>query len=119
MVRPDCPWGKERGIPGRQAPPIFCIGENYGGIKMEGIKMKYKIKKADGSEIDENACYFVLRFDTDEAARNAGRLYALQCGNPKLQVDINACLDWLDNPPACTCGGRDMDICCPFHDGPS
>ena len=85
---------------------------------MRGVYGKYKISKADGSEVDSQACYFVLRLDTDPAARAAMRVYADECGNKALKHDIMRCLDWLDNPPACTCGGgRDMDVTCPFHDG--
>lgn len=38
---------------------------------MKGLYGKYKIEKADGSKIDENADYFVLRLDTDTHARAA------------------------------------------------
>jgi hypothetical protein len=85
----------------------------------KGVFMKYKLEKADGSPVDSDACYFILRLDKDKAARIAARTYAAHCGNDNLRDDIYACCDWLDNPPACTCGGRDMDITCSFHDGPS
>jgi len=35
-----------------------------------------KLKKADGSPVDPNAMYFVLRIDTDPHARIALRAYA-------------------------------------------
>lgn len=82
----------------------------------DGIKMKYILTKADGSNVDSHACYFVLRLDTDKAARKAMRVYAAKCDNQSLQEDIIACLDWLDRPPPCTCGGRDRHNWCPFHD---
>ena len=84
----------------------------------QGIYGKYKLEKADGSPVDPDACYFVLRLDTDEAARAAMRVYASKCGNEKLRDSITECVEWLDDPPGCTCGGgRDMDVTCPFHDG--
>lgn len=88
----------------------------------EGLRQKYFIEKADGSTVDPNACYFVLRLDGEgehgQACRNAMLVYAEQCGNHRLADDITACVDWLDDPPKCTCGGgRDHDVICPFHDG--
>lgn len=41
-----------------------------------GLYRKYIIAKADGSPMDPNADYFVLRLDTDQAARGAARNYA-------------------------------------------
>src|SRR5574341_885094 len=43
---------------------------------MSKLFRKYDIKKADGSPTDPNAQYFVLRIDTDPAARSAVRNYA-------------------------------------------
>lgn len=40
-----------------------------------GIKMKYAIAKADGSAVDPDARYFVLRFDKDPHARVAMKAY--------------------------------------------
>ncbi len=37
---------------------------------------KYIIQKADGSPVDSDAQYFVLRLDTDSAARRAALRYA-------------------------------------------
>ncbi|KKM87477.1 hypothetical protein LCGC14_1268540 [marine sediment metagenome] len=83
-----------------------------------GVFGKYILSKADGSDVDCNACYFVLRLDEDPAAQEAMRVYAAKCGNRKLANDITRCLDWLDAPPVCTCGGgRDSDEICMFHDG--
>jgi len=42
----------------------------------KGIYGKYKIEKTDGSPVDPDAVYFVLRLDTDECARIAARKYA-------------------------------------------
>lgn len=85
---------------------------------MTGIRMKYKVQKADDTPVDPEACYFVLRLDKDPAARSAMRTYAEHCDNTELAEDITRCLDWLDAPPPCICGGgRDAGIHCPFHDG--
>jgi hypothetical protein len=81
-----------------------------------GVYGKYILGKADGSSVDPDACYFVLRLDTDKAARAAMRVYAKACGNTNLADDINACLDYLDDPPLCTCGGRGEVYNCPVHD---
>jgi hypothetical protein len=37
---------------------------------------KYEIRKANGKPVDPNAQYFVLRIDTDPAARVAVSVYA-------------------------------------------
>ncbi len=41
----------------------------------DGLYDKYTIKKVDGSVVDPDALYFVLRIDTDEHAREALRAY--------------------------------------------
>jgi hypothetical protein len=84
-------------------------------IEQKGVYGKYRITKADGSSCDPEACYFVLRLDEDAAARKAVLVYAEECDNLKLAEDIRECVEWLNNPPACICGGRDWDIICPFH----
>jgi len=43
---------------------------------MAGLYGKYKIEKADGSAIDPDAKYFVLRYDTDPHACIALEAYA-------------------------------------------
>lgn len=57
---------------------------------MKGYYNKYIIKKADGSPVDSNADYFVLRMDTDLYARKALRTYAdsIREENPILSKDI-------------------------------
>lgn len=64
-----------------------------------GIYGKYVISKADGSEIDPEACYFVLRLDTDGAARKAMGQYARSCRkeNPLLAERIRDCVSELEN----------------------
>lgn len=74
--------------------------------KPRGIYGKYTIEKADGSKIDPEACYFVLRLDTDRAARKAMGQYArsVRRENPELADQIERCLNELDEPqPRCNC----------------
>ena len=62
-----------------------------------GLFKKYHITKTDGSEIDPDAIYFVLRLDTDMAARAAILQYAKQCRNHVLVRDILALVDKLNS----------------------
>ena len=57
---------------------------------MEGLYNKYIIQKADGTPIDPNADYFVLRLDTDKFAREALRFYAsvIRQDNPYLAEEL-------------------------------
>lgn len=59
-------------------------------MKNEGLYRKYIVKKANGTEIDKNADYFVLRLDTDKYAREAIMYYAalIRKSNPKLAEDL-------------------------------
>lgn len=43
---------------------------------MKGLFKKYVIAKADGSPVDPDAVYFVLRLDTDPHAEVAAEAYA-------------------------------------------
>ena len=58
---------------------------------MKGLYSKYKIEKHDGTPIDDQAEYFVLRLDTDRAARVAVLTYAIEIAysNPTLARDIH------------------------------
>ena len=76
----------------------------------DGAFMKYKISKADGSPVDPDACYFVLRLDTDDAARYAMRAYAEEIDNDDLANDILLCVDELERQP---CGCR--EAMCPHE----
>lgn len=51
---------------------------------------KYIIKKADGSSIDPDAWYFVLRIDSDPHARAAAMEYcrSIRKENPKLSLEL-------------------------------
>lgn len=65
--------------------------------KKVGLHDKYIIKKADESEMDPNAWYFVLRVDTDPHAKNAALEYArsIIAENKKLALDlINAVMSF-------------------------
>ena len=74
-----------------------------------GVYGKYVIEKADGSPVDPEACYFVLRLDTDPAARKAAAQYArsVRRKNAVFADDIERCLNELERPP---CGCREA-IC--------
>lgn len=78
----------------------------------EGIYGKYIIRKADGSDVDPEACYFVLRLDTDEAARKAARQYArsVRRKNSELADQIECCVEELEQLP---CGCR--EAMCPHE----
>jgi hypothetical protein len=62
---------------------------------MRGLFQKYRVEKADGSPIDDDADYFVLRLDTDSRARHAARTYArdIESVNPQLARDIRTQCD--------------------------
>ena len=51
------------------------------GYLVGGWKEKYQIKKVDGSPVDPEAMYFVLRLDKDPCARIAMAAYAEAVGN--------------------------------------
>lgn len=61
----------------------------------ERLYKKYVIFKADGSPVDPNADYFVLRLDTDEAARAAARTYASEIESqlPALAAELMEKID--------------------------
>lgn len=60
-----------------------------------GLYGKYRIAKADGTPTDPKAQYFVLRIDTDQAARMALQTYAnyVEHDSPALADDLR---QWLD-----------------------
>ncbi|MEH2070023.1 MAG: hypothetical protein V7K47_17990 [Nostoc sp.] len=61
---------------------------------------KYIIQKADGTPVDPNAQYFVLRPDTDKAARVAIRAYIQELsdsGDTALKQDLIAWIKHLDD----------------------
>lgn len=62
---------------------------------MKGLFKKYIITKADGSPVDPDAVYFVLRLDTDPHAERAAEAYAASVGseNPDLASDLRYMLE--------------------------
>lgn len=56
----------------------------------KGLYGKYIILKTDGSPVDPSADYFVLRLDTDPAARAAAYLYAQETQEqfPELSAEL-------------------------------
>lgn len=70
----------------------------------QGVYGKYVISKSDGSPVDPEACYFVLRLDVDPAARAAMLVYAeaVRPENEEMAGDIEACIEELETPP-CNC----------------
>lgn len=62
--------------------------------EQQGVFGKYRIEKADGSEVDPAAQYFVLRLDKDHHARVAIAAYgqSVEIENPVLASEIRA---WL------------------------
>jgi hypothetical protein len=56
----------------------------------QGLHDKYIVTKVDGSPVDPEAQYFVLRLDTDPSARLALRTYITQCAykRPQLALDL-------------------------------
>ena len=63
-----------------------------GNYKSGGYEKKYIIQKADGSKVDEEADYFVLRLDTDPHALIALEAYAnsVKSINEPLAKDLMA-----------------------------
>lgn len=87
------------------------IESNYkrGGLESN----KYLIKKTDGSEIDPNAFYFVLRLDKDPHAKKAAIAYAQSVAKDNITLamellnvvmsynpnELQASADWADIYP--------------------
>lgn len=49
---------------------------------------KYKVEKVDGTDVDPDAVYFVLRIDNDEDALLAAMMWAMRKGMPGLYEDL-------------------------------
>jgi hypothetical protein len=58
--------------------------------KIENLHNKYIISKTDGTPMDDEAEYFVLRLDTDPIARKAIWVYSLLLGieNPTFADEL-------------------------------
>jgi hypothetical protein len=68
---------------------------------MSGLFNKYIVQKSDGSPIDPNAQYFVLRVDTDPAARAALKVYAAYVDEdqPNFSDELYRWVDKYDSAP--------------------
>jgi hypothetical protein len=64
------------------------LGPDADAKPREGLYGKYRISKADGSPVDPNADYFVLRLDTDPVARRAAREYSYMTVDRKLALEL-------------------------------
>ena len=54
----------------------------------KGFYKKYEIKRTDGQPIPSDEEHFILRLDSDQAAREAALYYARITGNGKLENDL-------------------------------
>ncbi len=72
----------------RQLQAEGKIGPDADAKPREGLYGKYRISKADGSPVDPNADYFVLRLDTDPVARRAAREYSYMTVDRKLALEL-------------------------------
>ena len=72
---------------------------------MKHLYNKYKIEKADGSPVDPDAMYFVLRIDTDPHACVALRAYArsIRASDPDFADELD---EWIESRP--------RELYCPF-----
>jgi hypothetical protein len=59
-------------------------------MSAKGLYHKYVVSKRDGSPVDPKADYFVLRLDTDRAARRSAEFYAAYVSedNPQIARDL-------------------------------
>jgi len=76
---------------------LYGFGKRKGETKSIGLYDKYIVTKTDGSKVDPNAVYFVLRLDSDPQARLAARTYAhaIWPFNHTLSDDILALIERL------------------------
>ena len=84
-------WIKKNGEDGvyelyarSEIPDLECT------FKRGGLKNKYEIRKIDGTQVDSEAWYFVLRVDSDPHAQAAALAYAysVEEDNPQLSKDL-------------------------------
>lgn len=57
-----------------------------------GLYKKYIVTKADGTPVDPKAIYFVMRLDTDPAAREAVEIYTRWVDDYQLAADLSQLL---------------------------
>ena len=62
------------------------------------IHGKYTVTRKDGTEIDPNAHYFVMRFDIDLNARKAILAYAdlLKASEPVLAAELRGSIEMME-----------------------
>lgn len=94
-------WFGGAAAPTQAAPPSAQPGEPQPESKSRGVFGKYILSKASGEQLDPEACYFILRLDTDEAAQLAAMEYARHCKNRELARDVAACVTELRAPCSC------------------
>ena len=75
---------------------------------MSNLYNKYVVTKADGSSVDPEAQYFILRIDTDPAARYALNAYALHIfkDNPQFAGELLAWIEKCEIASNKACSGR-------------
>ena len=73
-------WGQLRDLFGE----LIAEVERLQSAPKSGLYGKYIIQKADGSPVDPEADYFILRLDADPVARIAALEYAIQTDDQKL-----------------------------------
>lgn len=89
-------WEREEGVLGQPEKTIKFLGEYFKIYVDKGLINKYTIQKNDGSNIDPDSRYFVLRYDKGaepihrEACRNALSTYISQIQEhlPKLAEEL-------------------------------
>lgn len=88
------------------------------GPEPTGLYRKYRVEKTDGSPVDRNAQYLVLRIDTDEHARKAALAYAkaVRSGNEDLATEITS---WVRTHTPCGCREEQCPHTSPLLLGPS
>jgi hypothetical protein len=84
--------------------------------EQRGVYGKYKIEKADGSPVDPEAVYFVLRVDTDAAARTALRAYCRAIKDTNRQLARELCELICEHADVARCGCRSVAEC--SHESP-
>ena len=83
---------------------------------MSNLYNKYIVEKADGTPVDPEAQYFVLRIDTDPAARHAVLQYAAYIGasDPEFADELR---NWVMQRQERNLTKRAPDVCHASSDG--
>ena len=69
-------------------------------VQSSSLYHKYNITKADGSPVDPDARYFILRIDTDPAAREVLLSYAkaIELENPLFADELRGWVRYHETP---------------------